>query len=130
MNRPRGAGRYRAAGGPSIGLASMSLGVQRVRVAGGMRPGRAAEESGGGKLQWRKGCVCAAEGYGGPVRQGRVSGACGKGERRRRAGRACLGRGRRGVWQWRAAADDGLEVGLGLWFRLRHGLQSGQSRVA
>jgi hypothetical protein len=27
-------------------------------------------------------------------------------------------------------ADDGLEVGLGSWFRLRQGLQSGQSRVA
>ena len=70
-------------------------GVRRQRLA--------AEESGGGERKWRKGCVCAAEGYGGPVRQGRVSGACGKGERRRRAGRACLGAGRRGVWQWRAA---------------------------
>ena len=46
-------------------------GVRRQRLA--------AEESGGGERKWRKGCVCAAEGYGGPVRQGRVSGACGKG---------------------------------------------------
>ena len=86
----------------------MSLGVQRVRVAGGVRPGRAAEESGGGKLQWRKGCVCAAEGYGGPVRQGRVSGACGKGERRRRAGEACVGRGRRGGTAVACRGDKGV----------------------